>query len=264
MIQVQHVGKSFGSFQLLKDINLTVEEGEKVSILGPGGCGKTTLLKMILGLEPPSTGEIKLMDCRMDASSERERQQTLRHVGVAFQQGALFDYMTVEDNLKFAMTHMTDFDDNEMAETTQRLLDGVKLSKSAKLMPYELSGGMQRRIGIARALATDPTVAIFDEPTAGLDPVTSTIILNMIHSLGAQKPQNTLIIATSTVEIGIRFAERIILMKEGEIVADGPWRDLVLHGSDWVKHFLTVRLIGTDINYVREMGLPEEFIRQYW
>ncbi len=131
------------------------------------------------------------------------------------------------------------------------------------MLPHELSGGMQRRVGIARALATDPQVALFDEPTAGLDPVTSTIILNMIRDL--LRPEATSLIATSNIEMGLRFSERVVVLNEqGQVAADGPWRELLLKGPDWVRHFLSVRLIGLDIDYVRGMDLPKAFIDKHW
>jgi phospholipid/cholesterol/gamma-HCH transport system ATP-binding protein len=132
------------------------------------------------------------------------------------------------------------------------------------MFPYELSGGMQRRVGIVRALATDPVVAFFDEPTAGLDPVTSTIILNMIRDLAGKTADQALMIATSNVEIAIRFADRIVMVNNGEIVADGPWRELIVNGPEWVKRFLSVRLIGLDEEYAHELNLPEEFIKLHW
>ena len=106
------------------------------------------------------------------------------------------------------------------------------------MFPFELSGGMQRRVGIARAICTDPVVSIFDGPTAGLDPVTSTIILDMIKKLTGNTENAASICCTSNVEIGIRFADRVLVLHEGKIVADGPWRELLLTGSDWVRHFL--------------------------
>src|SRR5688500_9053652 len=123
---------------------------------------------------------------------------------MAFQQGGLFDFMTVEENLVFAMEHMTDMKSQEMSQKIDALLKTVKLTRTRRMFPHELSGGMKRRIGIARALATDPVVSIFDEPTSGLDPVTSTIILNMIHELGVQKDEGAQLVATSSVEIAIR------------------------------------------------------------
>ena len=123
---------------------------------------------------------------------------------------------------------------------------------------------MQRRVGIARALCTDPVIAIFDEPTSGLDPVTSTIILNMILELAGSRADNAQMVVTSNVEIGIRFAERLIVVHEGVVVADGPWRELLLTGPEWVRHFLGVRFIGLDLEYAHELKLPKEFIAKHW
>jgi phospholipid/cholesterol/gamma-HCH transport system ATP-binding protein len=132
------------------------------------------------------------------------------------------------------------------------------------MFPFELSGGMQRRVGIARALCTHPTVAIFDEPTAGLDPVTSTIILNMIGELAQSAATGAQLVVTSNVEIGVRFAKRIIVINEGKIVADGQWRELLLDADPWVRHFLGVRFIGLDLDYARGLDLPEKFIEKHW
>jgi phospholipid/cholesterol/gamma-HCH transport system ATP-binding protein len=186
VMTLEAVSKSYDKIPVLKNISFRIQPGERVSLLGPGGCGKSTILKILLGLTPPDSGDVQLMDRDMVTASEREKQQTLRKVGMAFQQGGLFDFMTVEENLVFAMEHMTDMDAGEMSQKIDALLKTVKLTRTRRMFPHELSGGMKRRIGIARALATDPVVSIFDEPTSGLDPVTSTIILNMIHELGTQ------------------------------------------------------------------------------
>ena len=171
--------------------------------------------------------------------------------------------MTVEENLKFAMENMTDFTGEEMNEVVAKLLAAVKLPRVRRMFPYELSGGMQRRVGLARALATSPQLAIFDEPTSGLDPVTSTIILNMIRDLVDLKEGRSMVVVTSSVEIAIRFAERIILVYEGRVVGDGPWKQLLLEGSEWVRYFLGVRLKGIDLDYARELELPEPFIKEF-
>lgn len=264
MITLDAVSKSYDNSPVLKNVSLRIDPGERVSLLGPGGCGKSTLLKIILGLIPPDQGAVQLLDCDMAGSPEKDKLQTLKRVGMAFQQGGLFDFMTVEENLTFAMEHMTDMSAEEMTAKIEELLKIVKLQRTKRMFPHELSGGMKRRIGIARALATAPLVSIFDEPTSGLDPVTSTIILNMISELGGESRESALLIATTSVEIGIRFSERIILMNNGEIVADGSWKKLILEGDEWVRHFLSVRLIGIDIAYARELGLPEDFLRLHW
>jgi len=264
VISMQHVKLSFGDVTLLNDISFSIARGERVSLIGPGGSGKSTVLKLLLGLLSPDSGDISLLGTSMCDASERERQQTLRKVGMAFQQGALFDFMTVGENLTFAMENMTDMSPKEISTRIDSLLAGVKLGRTQNMFPFELLGGMQRRVGIARALATDPVVAIFDEPTAGLDPVTSTIILNMILALSGEGADRAQLVVTSNVEIGIRFADRLLILNEGRIIADGPWRELLLHGSDWVRNFLGVRLIGLDLEYAHGLKLPQPFIDQHW
>lgn len=264
MISLKHVKMSFGEVTLLNDISFEVQGGEKVSILGPGGCGKSTILKIVLGLLAPDEGEVNLMGEDMLSATEEEKREILKSVGMAFQQGALFDFMTVRENLLFAMDNMTTKESDDKESTIVRLLEGVKLGRTADMFPFELSGGMQRRVGIARALCTSPICAIFDEPTSGLDPVTSTIILNMIFDLAGQSDDHSQIVVTSNVEIGIRFADRIIVVNEGTVVADGPWRELLVSGPDWVKHFLGVRFIGLDLSYAKELNLPEKFIEMHW
>jgi phospholipid/cholesterol/gamma-HCH transport system ATP-binding protein len=258
------VKMSFGDEPLLTDVTFNVAAGERVSLVGPGGCGKSTILKILLGLLAPEAGEVELMGLDMCKAAEREKQAVLRKVGMAFQQGALFDFMTVRENLVFAMENMTEMDAGEMDRTLTRLLQGVKLGRTESMFPYELSGGMQRRVGIARALCTSPVCAIFDEPTSGLDPVTSTIILNMILDLAGGSGEHAQMVVTSNVEIGIRFAPRLLVVHEGRIVADGDWRELLLRGPEWVRHFLGVRFIGLDLEYARELKLPDEFIAQHW
>lgn len=263
-----------GGMEVLKGVSFELQPGERVSLLGPGGCGKSTVLKIAVGLISPDKtpggeiprGSVTLGNIDMFHGAKVDRRRVLRQVGMAFQQGALFDFMTVRENLLFAMENMTELTPAEMEKVLKGLLGGVKLGHTEGMFPYELSGGMQRRVGIARALATSPSIAIFDEPTAGLDPVTSTIILNMIHELGASRGDNprTLLVATSNVEIAIRFADRVILMHEGVVIADGPWQELILHGSEWVRHFLSVRLIGLDLDYARGLNLPQEFLKAHW
>jgi phospholipid/cholesterol/gamma-HCH transport system ATP-binding protein len=264
MIELKGVQIAFEGVPLLTDISFTLGPGERVSLVGPGGCGKSTILKILLGLLRPDAGEVRLLDMDMTRSKETERLKVLKKVGMAFQQGALFDFMTVRENLLFAMSHMTSMTAEEMAARVKELLTGVKLGHTMDMFPYELSGGMQRRVGIARALGTSPVVAIFDEPTSGLDPVTSTIILNMVLALSTGGQEAAQMVVTSNVEIGIRFAERILVVNEGRIVADGAWQELLLSGPPWVQHFLGVRLIGLDLEYAHELRLPKAFIEKHW
>lgn len=264
MIKLENVSKSFGRHKLLEGISFEISAGECVSLLGPGGCGKSTILKIILGLVEPDEGDVFIFGKNLKNVSEPEKRALLQDVGMAFQQGALFDFMTVRENLLFAMEHMRQYEEQAMESKVIDLLNGVKMPRAIDQFPYELSGGMQRRVGIARALATDPKLALFDEPTSGLDPVTSTIILNMIAELAGRGTDRAQLIATSNVEIAIRFADRVIMINESKVIADGPWRELIMNGPEFVKKFLSVRLIGLDREYAVGLDLPEEFIGEHW
>ena len=270
MIHLTDVEKSFHAKQVLKGVSFTVGAGERVSLIGAGGCGKTVILKIMLGLLSPDDGRVEMMQVQVSDTEDPQWTEVLKKVGIAFQQGGLFDFMTVRQNLLFAMHRMTDFSRKRMEEKITFLLDKIKLPNAAELFPHELSGGMQRRVGIARALSTEPVIAIFDDPTAGLDPVTSTIILNMIRDMSAN-PESALLIATSNVETALRFAQRIIVVNEGRVIADGDWcdraqhhRHILLHGPAWVRHFLSTRLIGISLEAAHQLRLPQEFIAQHW
>ncbi len=264
MIEFTNVSKAFFGEPILEDISFKIPAGERVSILGPGGCGKTTVLKIMLGLVKPDSGQSCLAGQDLFSISEERRSKIMAKVGIAFQQGALFDFMTVRENLLFAMENMTSLSSEEMEARVEKLLSAVKLGRTLHQYPFELSGGMKRRVGIARALCTAPEVAIFDKPTSGLDPVTSTIILNMILELAQDDNERTLIVATNNVEIAVRFAERVIMIHENKIVADGLWRDLIVGEDEWVRHFLSVRFIGLDREYAEGLQLPASFIKEHW
>ena len=238
-----------------------------MSIVGPGGCGKTLLLKILLGLIPPDSGSTSILGIDMNEAPPKEQTKVRKQIGMAFQQGGLFDFMTVRENLLFAIEHMTSLSPAAAQATIEHLLTAMKLPHVQAMFPYELSGGMQRRVGIARALCTSPQIALFDEPTSGLDPVTSTIILNMILALGTQKNQEnppSMVVVTSNVETAIRFADRILVLNEGHVVADGPWRELLVNGPPWVQHFLQVRFIGLDFAYAKGLDLPATFLQLHW
>jgi phospholipid/cholesterol/gamma-HCH transport system ATP-binding protein len=264
VIELTRVSKYFDEACVLRDISFTVRAGERISLIGPGGSGKTTIIKILLGLLPASSGEVLLFAQPIHRVESRVREKIMRRLGVAFQQVGLFDFMSVEDNLRFALEHKTSKKDAEISALIEQMLAGVKLLKAKKLYAHELSGGMQRRVGIARALCTDPQIAIFDEPTAGLDPVTSTIILNMIGDLAVGSEEKCLMVVTSNVETAIRFADRVIVINDGIVAADGPWRELLLSGSAWVQRFLGIRFVGLDIRYAEELQLPAEFIKRHW
>lgn len=264
MIQVDKLAKSFADLEVLKEVSFSIKAGERVSLSGPGSSGKTTLLKLILGLFTPNKGSARLLGEELARVKADKRESVLKQVGMAFQQGGLFDFLTVEENLRFALENMLpEHQQTVYQERIDQLLAAVKLPDSHKKYPHELSGGMKRRIGVARALITTPKLALFDEPTAGLDPVTSTIIIKMIRDIVGSSSSKSLLVSTSNIETAIRFADRIILLKDGKIAADGPWRQLLVEADPWVQNFLGSRLRGISRAYAKELDLPAQFIDQY-
>lgn len=240
VLQVSDIHKSFDGVPLLRGVSLSVKAGERLAVLGPGGCGKSTLLKVILGIVPADSGEVQILGKNILALARSERMKLLRFVGMAFQQGALFDFMTVRENILFAMENMTDFPVLEREERVNAMLDAVYLPAAGRKLPSELSGGMRRRVGIVRALVTDPKLALLDEPTAGLDPVTSTVVIDMIHKLAA-RTQSASLCVTSSVEVAFTFATKVAILKDGIVVGQGTWAELHELGDAWITNFLDLR-----------------------
>lgn len=240
IVDVANFRKSFDGRTVLDGVELQVARGDCLAILGPGGCGKSTLLKGLLGIIPPDEGRVSLFGQDLSTLDREERNALLTRVGMAFQLGALFDFMTVRENILFAMENMTKLSAYEMEERVHRLLASVNLPAAARKLPSELSGGMRRRVGIVRALATSPELALLDEPTAGLDPVTSAVVIEMIHKIAADVG-STLVCVTSSVEVAFTFSEQVAIMHDGRIVAKETWEELHQLHDPWITHFLDVR-----------------------
>lgn len=240
VLRVTDIHKAYDGVPLLQGVSLSVKAGERLAVLGPGGCGKSTLLKVILGIVPADSGQVEILGKNVVGLGRAERMELLKSVGMAFQQGALFDFMTVRENILFAMENMTNFPILEREERVNSMLEAVYLPAAGRKLPSELSGGMRRRVGIVRALVTDPKLALLDEPTAGLDPVTSTVVIDMIHKLGA-RTQSALLCVTSSVEVAFTFAQNVAILKDGLVVGQGTWAELHALGDPWVTNFLDVR-----------------------
>jgi phospholipid/cholesterol/gamma-HCH transport system ATP-binding protein len=240
VLALENIFVSLDQKQILRGVNLHLEEAQHISILGPGGCGKSTLLKTILGIVKYQQGKITLFGEDLSGVSEQDQSKLLKKIGMAFQQGALFDFMTVKENIFFSMENMTNLSHAEMEERVTQMLHQVNLPHSANKLPSELSGGMRRRVGIVRALCTHPKLVLIDEPTAGLDPVTSTVVIDLILNL-AESTGSTILCVTSNVEVAFRFAKKVAILHEGKILGFGSWNELHQLQNKWLNYFLDVR-----------------------
>lgn len=239
-LEFDKVSKNFSNINVFKNLSFSVAKGERVALLGPGGCGKSTILKMAIGLVKPDEGEVKILGRPIHFLEDEEKKEVLKKVGAAFQNGGLFDFMTVRENILFAMENMTNLEPSEMEERTISMLKEVNLPHALDKIPSELSGGMRRRVGIVRSLISHPQIALLDEPTAGLDPVTSTVVIKMIHQL-ADKTNSTCVCLTSNVDVAETFADKIFIIREGIIVDAGTAKELKQSKDPWVRSFLMLR-----------------------
>ncbi len=215
-IAIQEVEKRFGDHTVLNRISLSVEEGEIVAIMGSSGGGKTTLLKCISGLLTPEGGSIEVMGIDVKSRTEEAR----RKMGMVFQSAALFDFMSVRENILFGARRMHHLPLAEEAELVDRALRQVGLEDAGALMPSELSGGMRKRVGIARALALKPEVMLYDEPTTGLDPITAYTVDKLIVSVRQELGLTSLVVSHDVASVS-RVADRIAFLDEGKLVFVG-------------------------------------------
>ena len=226
MIEIKQLAKRFGAQVILDGVDLTVQEGETMALLGPSGTGKSVLLKHIIGLIRPDAGEV-IVDGQNVATLGRKELSALRStIGYVFQNGALFDSMNVYENIRLGLTKPEEFGNKEIAEA--RVAECLRLvnlvPETLKKMPAELSGGMKKRVGIARAIAGRPKYLLYDEPTSGLDPVNSDIIDALIKRLDTELGV-TSIMVTHDVRGAFRTADRIALLTAGKVVAVGTPAD---------------------------------------
>lgn len=220
-IKLQTVGVAYGSKKVLQEINFILHKGECVALLGPSGSGKSTILRLIIGLQEQTSGEVFLKNKAVQEYSKAELEQLRTKMGMVFQYSALFDFLSVKENIAFGLRQHTNFSETQITARVIELLKLVGLENMGQLMPNELSGGMKKRVSLARAIATSPEILLYDEPTAGLDP----IMANVINRLMVQVQKNlqtTSIIVTHDIESALLVADRIILLHEGRIVVDTP------------------------------------------
>jgi phospholipid/cholesterol/gamma-HCH transport system ATP-binding protein len=237
-IQVRSLSKSFGEQMVLNGINLEVAEGETLSVLGRSGTGKSVLLKLIIGLHHPDSGSIRVHGQEVTGLPLKPLNEVREKVGFLFQQAALYDSLTVEENVAFPLRRHSKMSDDERSERVRELLTRVGMDQDAHKMPAEISGGMQKRVGLARALALEPDILLFDEPTAGLDPITAAEIGDLILQL--QKQRNmTSVVVTHDIHGAQAVSDRLALMRDGQILIEGTFEDLQKSRDKFVTQFLS-------------------------
>ncbi len=217
VIEVRNLDAHYGSVQVLFDLDFVVHAGEIMVIMGGSGSGKSTLLRHLIGLEAPTAGSLELLGKDIGRLGAIELLNLRRRIGVAFQGGALFSSMTVADNIKLPLREHTRLDENTMEIMARMKLEVVNLSGFGGMMPSELSGGMLKRAAVARAIIMDPKLLFFDEPSAGLDPVVSAALDDLILCL-RDAMEMTIVVVTHEVESALKIADRITILDAGRIV----------------------------------------------
>jgi len=236
-IELKHVSKRFGSLIVLKNLDLKIEKGQSLVVIGASGTGKSVLLKHIVGLLRPDAGEVWFDGRRIDTLAERPLVDVRRRFGFLFQMGALFDSLTVADNIAFPLVEHTQKSREEIAGLVKQKLRLVGLPEANLKMPGELSGGQRKRVALARAIALDPEVILYDEPTTGLDPVRSDVINELILKL-KRELNVTSIVVTHDMNSAFKVADRIVMLHEGHIIFDGSPTEIQKSTVPEVKRFV--------------------------
>lgn len=220
LIKVENLVKSFGERKVLNDITFQVEKGDVLFILGQSGTGKSVLLKCLVGLLIPDHGKIRIDQFDLTKRSEKDFQEVRKKCAMVFQNPALFDSSTVEENIAFGLRRLTKLNSNEIRNKLKKVLQSVQLSESIlHKMPYEISYGQQKRVSLARSLVLEPEILLFDEPTTGLDPVSTTAINRLIGNI-SEEYKTTSLVVSHDMQCAHEIAHRILFLDKGEVIFD--------------------------------------------
>jgi len=238
IIDVRHLRKRFGSKVVLEDVSFTVERGTVCVVMGGSGSGKSTVLRHLIGAYKPDSGEIYLDGEEITGFNERELQRVRRKFGMLFQGGALLNSLTVGENVALPIRHHTDLPEETIEIMVKLKLELVGLRDAEHLKPSEISGGMQKRVSLARAIALDPKIVFYDEPSAGLDPIVSGIIDKLMTDL-TDKMGVTSLVVTHDMQSAFRIAHKMIMLHRGRIVAAGTPEEIQGSSDPLVHQFIT-------------------------
>ena len=238
MIEVKNLSKSFGEKGVLSDVNFSIPQGQAVTIIGKSGAGKSVLLKCLISLIKPDLGTIYIDNKLINSMNFKQLQAIRSKIGMVFQFGALFDSLNVSENISLALRKLTKLNENEISMRVEDSLKKVGMEKTEELMPSELSGGMKKRIGIARAIALKPSYLFYDEPTTGLDPIMTDEINRLINKF--QKDGDvTSVIITHEMKTVNDVADRVLMLNNGEIIYDGDSSGMKNANNMVVQQFIT-------------------------
>ncbi|HEV7765135.1 MAG TPA: ABC transporter ATP-binding protein [Thermoanaerobaculia bacterium] len=243
IIELRNIDKSFGGRRVLRDMSIAVESGESLVIVGGSGSGKSVTLKHIIGLLRPDHGEVIVDGQDITKLKEMELNQVRRRFGMSFQEGALFDSMSVFDNIAFPLRRHTKMTEAEIRARVEECLDDVHLHNVERKRPSELSGGMRRRVGFARAISLKPEILLFDEPTTGLDPVISDVIADLIEEMDVKLGTTTVTI-THDMKVAFKIADRVAMLYKGHIIEEGTPEKFQQTSNPIVRQFIEGRAQG--------------------
>jgi phospholipid/cholesterol/gamma-HCH transport system ATP-binding protein len=238
VVAVENVHKSFGSQKVLNGINLAVRRGETLAVLGRSGTGKSVLLRLVIGLAKPDSGSVRIHGQDIAGLALDQLGSIRKKMGFLFQHAALYDSLTVEQNVAFPLQHhRKDISKSELRDRVQALLAEVGMENAVAKMPSDISGGMQKRVGLARALALEPDILLLDEPTAGLDPISSGEIDDLVLKLQAEHHMASIVV-THDLHSAKAIADRLALLNEGTVVIEGSFEELQKSDIEFVREFL--------------------------
>ncbi len=238
MIRLEHVTVTADDRKILDDVSFLVKDGETKVILGPSGAGKSSLLKIILGLWRPDEGKVFVDDIEITCLSEREQLPVRRRMSMIFQGNALFDSLTVAENVGFFLEEHSDLTPEQVNKRVLECLEFVNLPDTEHLLPEEISGGMKKRVAIARAIAFQPEIILYDEPTTGLDPINAKTVTELIMKLKKER-RATSVVVTHILRDAFAVGDSLALMNDGRIIFDGTAQALLASGDPFVQSFLS-------------------------
>ena len=237
ILEVKHLAKNFNEKRIHRDVSFSLKQGETLGLLGNSGTGKSVLLRSIIGLEDIDSGSIIYRNQRIDQLSEVELYPIRTKISYSFQSGALFDSMTVYENIAYPLFEHTNLSENEVDQKVDEILSLINMKSAKELMPSDLSGGMQKRVGLARSMALNPDILLYDEPTAGLDPVNVEMVIEVMKRFKARGFSG--IFVTHDIPAARKICDRVLILNEGVIAFEGNISEFENSNDPFVQTFLT-------------------------